>query len=210
MNLRRMHELESQHFVAKESLIKYYLKEEVNSYCFSSNYSKNSYIGSFEKRNRDISSKLMSKMGYERKCLDKHAQGILEPIIVEERLRYLGLSYGESYGESSKAAMKIIETTPRRSFISGLLPQDCEDSILEECNGVKHTLQKEGVYQHTLEPKSCGNSDNLEEIVGVPKGATSSFNSPPNESNKGEREMYKSGSYHLPFDFVKHDQFPHR
>jgi len=74
----------------------------------------------------------MSKMGYEGKSLDKHAQGIVKPIIVEERPKYLGLRYGQSYGESSKAAMKAIETTPRRSCIAGLLPKECEDCIQEE------------------------------------------------------------------------------
>jgi len=66
--------------------------------------------------------------------------------MVEERPKYLGLGYGQSYGESSKTAMKAIEIVPRRSFISGLLPQEYEDCILGECNGVKHTLQKEGVH----------------------------------------------------------------
>ena len=45
--------------------------------------------------------------------------------------------------------------------------------------------------------QSCGNSESLEEIDGVPKGATSSFNSPPHEGNIGERERYKSNSYHI-------------
>jgi hypothetical protein len=75
---------------------------------------------------------------------------------------------------------------------------------------LKHHLQDAGVQKHTLEPESCGNSDSLEEIDGVPKGATSSFASPPHEGNKGERERYKSGSNHIPFDFVQHDKFPHK
>ncbi len=104
--------------------------------------------------------------------------------------------------------MKAIETTPRRSCIAGLLPQVCEDCIQEECNSLKHHLQDAGVQKHTLEPESCGNSNSLEEIDGVPKGATSSFNSPPHEGNKGERERYKYGSKHFPFDYVQHDNFP--
>ena len=100
----------------------------------SSNSSKNAYIGSFEKHTRGIGSKLMSKMGYEGKGLGRHAQGIVEPIRIEERPKHLGLGYGQSY----KATMKAIEIVPRRSFISCPLPQKCEDCIQEECNSSKH------------------------------------------------------------------------
>ena len=130
--------------------------------------------------------------------------------MVEEIPKYLGLSYGQSYGESSKAVMKTIETVPRRSFISGLLPQDYKDCIHGECNSLKHHLQDAGVYKHALELESCGNSDNLEEIDGVPKGATSSFDSPPHERNDGERERYKFDFHDTSFDYVKHDKFPHK
>jgi len=94
MNLKRMHELESQLFLAKEDLAKYQLEEEVNHSYLSSNSSKNAYISSFEKHTRSIGPKLMSKMGYEGKGLGKNAQGIIEPIMVEERPKYLGLGYG--------------------------------------------------------------------------------------------------------------------
>ena len=102
--------------------------------------------------------------------MGKYAQGIVEPIIVEERPKYLGLGYGQSYGESSNAAMKAIETARRRGCIT-----ECEDCIQEECNSLKHHLQDASVHKNTLEPESCGNSNSLEEIDGVPKGATSSF-----------------------------------
>jgi len=122
MNLKRMHELESKLFAAKEALAKYQLEEELNHSCLSSNSSKNAYIGSFEKHARGIGSKLMSKMANEGKGLGKHIEGIVEPIMVEERPKYLGLDYGQSYGESSKATMKAIEIVPKRSFITGPLP----------------------------------------------------------------------------------------
>ena len=64
----------------------------------------------------------------------------VEPIIVEERPKYLGLGHGQAYGESSKAAIKTIEIAPRRSFIAGLLPQDSEGCIHGECNSLKHHL----------------------------------------------------------------------
>lgn len=95
MNLKRMHELETRLFVAKEALVKYQLKEEVNHSSLSSNSTRNAYIGSFEKHTRGIVSKLMSKMGYEGKGLGKQAQVIIESIMVEERPKYLGLRYGQ-------------------------------------------------------------------------------------------------------------------
>lgn len=149
-------------------------------------------------------------MGYEGKGLRKHAQGIVEPIMVEERPKYFGIGYGKSYGESSKSAMKEIEIVPIRSFMSGLLPQKCKYCILGECNSLKHTLQKKGVHKHTLELKSCGNYETIEEMDGVPKGATSSFDSPPHECKKGEKEGYKSNFNHIYFDYVKHGKFPYK
>ena len=125
-----MHELETQLLATKEALVKYQLEEEVNNSCVSSISSKNVYVGGFEKHTRGKVSKLMSKRGYEGKGLGKHAHGIVEPIMVEERPKYLGLGYGQSYGKSFKGVMKAIETVPRRSFISGSLPQVCKDCIL--------------------------------------------------------------------------------
>ena len=65
-------------------------------------------VGSFENHTRGIGSKLMFKMGYEGKGLGKHAQGMIGPILVEERPKKFGLGYVQSYGENS-TAMKALE-----------------------------------------------------------------------------------------------------
>jgi len=75
---------------------------------------------------------------------------------------------------------------------------------------LKHILQEEGVHKHALEQESGKSSKPIEGIDGVPKGASSSFDSPPHEGNEGEREMYKSDFDHISFDHVKHGKFPHK
>ena len=79
------------------------------------------FFGDFERNIRGIGSKLLMKMGYEGKGLGKHAQGIVEPIVVEERPRYLGLGYGQHDGEFSKAK-EAHEGVPRITFITCSLP----------------------------------------------------------------------------------------
>ena len=69
-----------------------------------------------------MGSKLLMNMGYEGKGLGKHAQGIVEPIALEERPRYLGLCYGQHDGESSKSK-EAHEGVPRRTLISFSFPQ---------------------------------------------------------------------------------------
>jgi hypothetical protein len=60
-------------------------------------------FGAFEKHTRGIGLKLLTKMGYEGKGLGNKGQGIVNPIEVVERPRYLGLGYGEEeIGECSK------------------------------------------------------------------------------------------------------------
>ena len=111
--------MEMQLHDAKEALAKHVLEEEANNSILSSISSQDKCVGSFEKHARGIGSKLMIQMDYEGKGLGKHAEGIVEPIIVEERPKYLGLGYGKLYGENSKAT-KALEIVPRRIFFSSV------------------------------------------------------------------------------------------
>ena len=120
-NLSRMHEMETQLQDAKETLAKYVHEKQVCKSILSSNSSQHECVGAFEKHTRGIGPKLILKMGYEGKGLEKHAQGIVEPIFVEEMPRYLGLVYGQHDGELSKAK-EAHEGVPRKNFITYSLP----------------------------------------------------------------------------------------
>jgi hypothetical protein len=93
-------------------------------------------------------------MGYEGKGLGKHAQGIVEPIVVEERPEYYGLGYERMNGENSKVE-ETREKVPRINFVSNLPPQEgfkgessrtfvessippsCKACVQDECECVK-------------------------------------------------------------------------
>ena len=58
----------------------------------------------------------MIKMGYEGKGLGKNAQGMVEPILVEEWPKNLDIGYVQFNGKDSKA-MKECEAISKRTFI---------------------------------------------------------------------------------------------
>jgi len=116
---------------AKKTLANYVHENEVCNSSLSSISSQNECLDAFERHTRGIVSKLLMKMGFEGKGLGKHAQGIVEPIIVEEMPRYLGIGYGKHDRECSKAK-EAYEGVPRSTFITCSLPQDCEVCVHEE------------------------------------------------------------------------------
>jgi hypothetical protein len=85
---------------------------EVCSEGFSSNipHSHQVGFGEFEKHTKGVGLRILTKMGYEEgKGLGRQGQGIVNPIEVEERPRYLGLGYERGdLGESSKKRFKIL------------------------------------------------------------------------------------------------------
>jgi hypothetical protein len=75
-------------------------------------------------------------MGYEGRGLGKHAQGIVEPIVVEERPKYRGLGYEQKDGAYSKVE-ETRETIPRTTFVASSIPQACKVCVQDECKCVK-------------------------------------------------------------------------
>jgi hypothetical protein len=121
--LEKLHEMETQLHEAKETLTKYMHEHEVCNVSLSSNSSQDEFFGVFENHTRGIGSKLLLKMGYEGRGLGKYAQGIGEPIFVEERPKYCGLGYEQRNGANSKVE-ETREKVPRTTFVSSSPPQE--------------------------------------------------------------------------------------
>jgi hypothetical protein len=121
--VQRLQEMEIQLHEEKETLTKYMHEHKVCSVSLSSNSSKDECFGGFESHTRRIGSKLLFKMGYEGKGFGKHAQDIVEPIVVEERPKYCGLGYECQDGENSKVE-ETREKVPMINFVSSSPPQE--------------------------------------------------------------------------------------
>ena len=151
----------------------------------------------------------MMKMGYEGKVLGKHAQVMVEPIMVEERPKYLGLGYGKIYGESSKA-MKALETVPRRTFVASSKHHTCKVCNQDECNCLKPMLQQDA-FRHAAygEKGSCENSKDMNNVFGLQNRAGTYSISSSREGEKYEHSKqhsrYNSSYNHFLYDYVKHD-----
>jgi hypothetical protein len=129
--LQRLHEMENQLHEAKETFTNYMHEHKVCSVSLSSNSSKDECFGGFESHTRGIGSKLLIKMGYEGKGLGKHAQGIVEPIVVEERPRYCGLGYEQQDGAYSK----VEETRKKVPMINFVLSSPPQEGFKGESSG---------------------------------------------------------------------------
>ena len=81
-------------------------------------------------------------MGYEGKGLGKNAQGMIDPILVEERPNKFGLGYVQYYGEKY-TTMKAFETTQKIIFFTSSKPQTCQVCFQVDFHCLKPMLQQD-------------------------------------------------------------------
>ena len=124
----------------------------------------------------------------------------------------MGLGYGQHDGERFKAK-EAHEGVPIRNFITCSLPQACEVCVHEECKSFTPTL-KEDAHKHATygngKQEDVEISKFIESIVGIPKRATTSSNSPPQEGHNGECSRYKFSFNKLTFDYDKPGKYSHK
>lgn len=123
--LQWLHDIEMHPHQAQEALTKKMHEAKVIHSNFFLVSSSERCVGSFENNTRGIGSMLMFKMGYEGKGLGKHAQGMVEPILVEEWTNKFGLGYVKFNGEDSKA-MKACEENSKRTFVPSSNIKTCQ------------------------------------------------------------------------------------
>jgi hypothetical protein len=110
-------------------------------------------FGEFEKHTKGVGLRILTKMGYEKgKGLGRQGQGIVNPIEVEERPRYLGLGYERGdLGESFKMGSKSSEAsnasngqlkTLQEHFTKG------NGASLQDCGSECKSSPKKGEDQH--------------------------------------------------------------
>jgi hypothetical protein len=200
--LEKLHEMENQLHEAKETLTKYMHDHEVCNVSLSSNSSQEECFGVFENHTKGIGSKLLLKMGYEGKGLGKHAKGIVEPIVVEERPKYCGLGYERIDGANSK----VEETNEKVSstiFISSSPPQEGFQGESSNSSACKTCVQDEC---KCVQQKGCDNHEDKSRFECLQKRACDSSNSAPQSGDKGECSRYKSAYNFVAFDYIKHDE----